>query len=61
MSQPSSGKSFSVLVEKIHGADFAKILFTNSLATSFKGTNPKVMEKSCVKILLSLAQSDGER
>ena len=60
--EPSSGKSFTLLVEKIHGADFAKIgFFINSLASSFKGINPKVMEKSCVKMLLSLAQSDRER
>ena len=60
--EPSSGKSFSVLVEKIHGADFAKIgFFINSLASSFRGTNQKIMEKSCVKMLLSFAQSDRER
>ena len=36
-------------------------LLIASLASSFKGSNPKVMEKSCVKMLLSLAQSDRER
>ena len=59
---PSSGKSFSVLLEKIHGADFTKIgTVINSLALSFKEANPMVMEKSCVKMLLNLAQSDRER
>ena len=60
--EPSSGKSFSVLVEKIHGADSAKIgFFIDSLASSFRGTNQKIMERSCVKMLLGFAQSDRER
>jgi len=56
---PLSGKSFCVLLEKFHGADFAKIgTLINNLALSLKGANPMVMERSCVK---NLAQSDRER
>jgi len=55
---PSSGKSFTLLIE---GMDFAKVgLILNHLTTSFASSDLSSLEKSCVKLLLSLAQSDRE-
>lgn len=58
---PSKGRSFSILIEKFPGTDYAKIgTILNGLAMSF---TPKesTLEKSVVKMLLSIAQSDRER
>ena len=58
---PTKGHSFSILMEKYHGTDYAKMgTILNGLANTLtpKGTS---LEKSMVKILLSITQSDRER
>ena len=59
---PSSGKSFTILLELFHGVDYLKYnLVINEMVSSLKEHNPRQMEKSCVKLLLGLAQSDRQR
>lgn len=59
---PTSGKSFTILLELLHSVDYSKYnLVVNGMASSLKEHNPQRMEKSCVKLLLGLAQSDRER
>ena len=59
---PSSGKSFTLVIEKIQGMDFTKVgLILNRFAASFNSSDSGSLEKSYVKLLLSLAQSDRER
>ena len=58
---PAKGKSFMVLLEHIEGVDYSKFsLVINGLADSFS-TRPDIPQKECVKMLLSMAQSDRER
>lgn len=59
---PSSGKSFIVLIEKFQGMDFTKVsLVLNGFTGFFTSTNSTSLNKSCIQLLLSLAQSDRER
>ena len=58
---PEQGCSFSILMEKFSGTDYSKIgAIINGLANTSmrKGVN---LEKSIVKMLLSISQSDRER
>lgn len=58
---PRKGHSFSLLMEKYPGTDYAKIgTIMNGLADTFapKGST---LQKPMVKMLLSIAQSDHER
>ena len=58
--EPQTGKSFSIVLEKHHGADYSKIaMLLNSLDK--KAKSPQLLDKSAVKLLLSIAQSDRER
>lgn len=58
---PKKGHSFSILIEKFSGTDYSKI---GSILNSLVNTIPlkeTSLEKSMVKALLSIAQSDHER
>ena len=56
------GKSFTVLVERFPGIESSTIShLLNGLVEVSKMHNPKHTKKSCVKMLLSLAQSDRDR
>ena len=59
---PASGKSFTLLLERFHGVDYSKIsLVLQGMVSSFKDQNHLILEKACVKMLVSLAQTDRER
>ena len=58
---PKTGHSFSILMEKFSGTDYSRIA---SILNSLVNTAPpkeSSLEKSVVKALLSIAQSDHER
>ena len=58
---PSKGQSFSILMEKFPGTDYAKLGgIINGLASAqcYKGNT---LQKSVVKMLLSIAKSDREQ
>ena len=61
--RPESGRSFSILMEKYPQTDYSKIgAILNGLATAFlPKEKTATLEKSMVKMLLSIAQSDRER
>ena len=64
MGDPLKGRSYTILLEKFPGIDFGKLtLFLNGMAATMSQPHPKgkVLEKSAVKLLLSIAQSDRER
>lgn len=59
---PSKGKAFTILLEHCHGVDYSKMsMVINGMVSSCTTQNPHVLEKDCVKMLLSLAESDRER
>ena len=61
---PSEGRSYTVLIEKFPGVDYRKMgLILNGMAPPLSRSkcDKKVLEKSAVKLLLDLAQSDRER
>ena len=58
---PSKGQSFSILMEKFPGMDYVKLGgIINGLVSAqcYKGNT---LQKSTVKMLLSIAKSDRER
>ena len=60
--KPCTGKSFTVLVESFPGVESSTISrLLNGLVEVSQTHNPRHLEKSCVKMLLSLAHSDRER
>ena len=59
---PSNGRSFSVLMEKFSGMDYSKIgLLLSGLVLDQSAAKGGGLEKSLVKMLLSMAKSDRER
>lgn len=59
---PSSGQSFSVLMEKFAGMDYSKFgIILNGLSLKQSATEGTTLEKSVVKMLLGIAKSDRER
>ena len=59
---PKQGYSFSILMEKFSGTDYSKIgAIINGLANNTSTQKGVSLEKSIVKMLLSISQSDRER
>ena len=59
---PERGDSFSVLMEMFPGMDYSKLgIILNSLVLTHTSTKGGHLEKSIVKMLLNIAQSDRER
>ncbi len=60
---PTAGTSFTVVIERVPGVDYAKItrLIHGVLGHVKPQTVTSGLDKVCVKLLLSLAQSDRER
>lgn len=59
---PTKGLSFSILMERFPGLDYSKIgMIFNGLTISSTEPRGSKLEKSVVKMLLSIAQSDHER
>ena len=53
---PSRGQSFSLLMEKFAGMDYSKVgLILNGLSLKLSSTTGVTLEKSVVKMLLSIA------
>ena len=60
--KPSQGNSFSILAEKFSGTDYRKLgAIINGMAINTYVPKGVSFEKSVVKVLLSIAQSDCER
>ncbi len=60
--RPSQGNSLSILMEKVSGMDYSKLgAIMNSLAVDTSMPKGPSLEKSVVKMLLSIAESDRER
>ena len=58
---PKQGFSFSILMEKFSGTDYSKIgAIINGLANNTSMQKGVSLEKSIVKMLLSISQSDHE-
>ena len=59
---PASGNSFILLLQHFYGADYSNIsTVMNGMASSLSCDNKPSLQRSCVQMLLSLAQSDRER
>ncbi len=59
---PSKGNLFTILLEHCHGVDNSRMsLVVDGMVSSLTTRSPQGMDKNCVKMLLSLAQSDRER
>ena len=59
---PSRGQSFSILMEMFPGMDYSKVgVILNGLSLGQSATRNVTLEKSIVKMLLNIAQSDRER
>lgn len=59
--RPQSGNSYTILMEKCQGVDYAKISLVLEGLTSTGQRNDDNLDKTCVRMLLSLANSDRER
>ena len=60
--EPKSGKSFSVIMEKYHGADYTKISMLLSCMANREAKNSShPLDKFVVMSLLNIAQNDRER
>lgn len=59
---PTKGRSFSILMEKFSGVDYSKMgLILKGLVFNQSVPQKGTLEKSVVKMLLSIPQSDRER
>ena len=59
---PEKGHSFSILMEMLSGMDYSKIgLILNGFVLDQSATKGGILEKSVVKLLLSITESDRER
>ena len=58
---PAKGYSFSILMEKYPGTDYAKMGTILNGLTATQSPTGTSLEKSTVKMLLSIAKSDRER
>ncbi len=62
LGNPNKGNSFTILLEYCHGVDYSRLsLVVDGVAGSLATQSPQGIDKNCVKMLLSLAQSDRER
>ena len=60
--KPNEGQSFTVLMEMFPDTDYTKIaMLINTLESKQKASSHSHLEKSVVKLLLGIAQSDRER
>ena len=61
--EPQKGQSFSILMEKFPGTDYSKLggIINGLVLTQCSAGNSGTLQKSVVKMLLSIAQSDRER
>lgn len=58
--KPSSGTSYTILIEKFDGVDYKKMsLLLQTLCTKLERESG--LDKSCVRMLLQLAESDRKR
>lgn len=60
--EPQKGQSFSILMEKFPGTDYSKVggIINGLLSTQCSAGNGGTHQKSVVKMLLSVSQSDCE-